>query len=131
MKQGWFVLAAALGACSGPPLVDMTDIDPVVFQRDLDSCEAYGQATDTAGPLIVGAIMGASIGAGLGSGVGVFAGANQASAEAYGAVGGAAAGAGATAASGEPLATPPAAPRQTVRQCLEAHGYKPIAPPGT
>ncbi|MGH7088447.1 MAG: hypothetical protein ACREFQ_06060, partial [Stellaceae bacterium] len=60
-------LATALAACSGPPLVDMTDVDPVVYQRALDRCEAEGQSYDAVGPLIAGVIIGASAGAGLGA----------------------------------------------------------------
>jgi hypothetical protein len=124
--------AAALAGCatSGPPLVDMTNVDPVVYQGDLDRCEAVGRGSDAAGPLVVGAIMGASFGAGLGA---LFAfpapTAAYSVAEGYGTGTGAVAGAAAETAANAPTpagAPPAAGASQTVAQCLTAKGYRVI-----
>jgi hypothetical protein len=125
MTKAWLLLAVGLGACStAPPLVDMTDIDPVVYQRDLDSCEAQSRSMNEAGPIIAGAIMGASVGAGIGAFAGFAPLAGPTAAEGYGAAAGGVAGAGASAATSEPLAAPPPVPQQTVAECLKSHGYK-------
>jgi len=130
MRRIILIVATALAGCatSGPPLVEMTDIDPVVYQRDLDHCEAVGNGSDAAGPLVAGALMGASIGGGLGA---IFGGAGALSspaysvAEAYGTGTGAVAGAAGNAAANAPSSqkSDPGA-RQTVAQCLAAKGYK-------
>lgn len=123
------VIAMALPGCaaSGPPLVDMTDIDPVVYQRDLDHCEAVGNSSDAVGPLVAGAIMGLSVGAGLGAMFGAAGapGATYTTSEAIGTGAGAAAGAVADTAANSPSSqkSDPAA-RPTVAQCLTARGYK-------
>jgi hypothetical protein len=123
---------AALAGCatSGPPLVDMTNVDPVVYQGDLDRCEAGGHGSDAAGPLVVGAIMGASIGAGLGA-LFTFPAPTAAYsvAEAYGTGTGAVAGAAVSTAANAPPpkgTVPEAGGSQTVAQCLAAKGYRVI-----
>ncbi len=132
MRGTLAVIAILLAGCatSGPPLVDMTDVDPVVYQRDLDHCEAVGNGSDAAGPLVTGAIMGLSVGAGLGAligGTGGLTGPVYSTAEAYGSGAGAVAGAAAGAAADTPSSqrTDPAG-RPTVAQCLGAKGYKVI-----
>jgi hypothetical protein len=124
--------AAALAGCamSGPPLVDMTNVDPVVYQGDLDRCEAVGRGSDAVGPLVAGALMGASIGGGLGA---ILGGSSPlvtfTSAETIGSGAGAAAGAAADTAANAPAAkgTAPAADgSETVGQCLTAKGYRVI-----
>lgn len=122
-------LVAALGGCAGPPLADMTDVDPVVFQRDLDGCEAVSQTVEPAGPVLAGLLMGATIGAGLGAFAGGAAVSGATIGEGYGAAAGGVAGAGVSAATNRPLAIPPPAPQQTVAECLTAHGYKISQPP--
>ncbi len=127
MRKTCVVLIAALGGCAGPPLVDMTDVDPVVYQRNLDRCDVEGQTVEPAGPVIAGIIMGATMGVGLGA----FAGGatyTTTMAEGYGAAAGGVAGAGISAATDAPLAAAPAVPRQTVADCLTAHGYRIIKP---
>ena len=125
------VIATALSGCaaSGPPLVDMTDIDPVVYQRDLDHCEVVGNSSDAAGPLLAGAAIGMSFGAGLGAmfGAGTAPLAAYTTSETIGTGTGAVAGAAAGAAANSPSAqkSDPAG-RPTVAQCLSAKGYKVI-----
>lgn len=130
VRRSLAAIAIALSGCatSGPPLVDMTDIDPVVYQRDLDRCEAIGNSSDKVGPLVAGAIMGMSIGGGLGAfigGTGGLGAPTYSAAEAYGTGSGAVAGAAADAAINTPSAqkTDPLE-RPTVAQCLSAKGYK-------
>jgi len=121
-------IALGLAGCASPPLVDMTGVDPVVFQRDLDRCQAIAAGKDTAGPLIAGAIMGASVGLGAGA----FAGSSTAisQAEGIGAGAGAVAGAGTAATFKAAPAPPPAKPEElrSVADCLRAHGYKLLPP---
>ena len=124
MRKAWLVLAASLGGCAaGPPLVDMTGVDPVAYQRDLDQCQLVAQDTDPAGPLVVGALMGATIGMGLAAGIAPV----STTAVGYGGAAGAAAGAGVSGATGAPLAARPPAQRQSLAACLTAHGYKVIS----
>jgi hypothetical protein len=124
MRIGWLLIVAPLFGCAGPPLADMTDVNPVVYQRDLDQCQIEAQAAEPAGPLVAGAVMGASFGMGLGAlATGMPA---TAAAVGYGGAAGAAAGAGLSAVTGAPLAAPPPAPRQSVADCLTARGYKMI-----
>jgi hypothetical protein len=116
---------ALAGCAPTPTLVDMTDVDPVVYQRALDRCEAIGIGNDPIGPLVAGAVMGASIGAGMGA---LIAGpaAGISGAEAIGGASGAVAGAGVSAAvtaSAKTDPTPPEGP-QSVADCLRARGYK-------
>jgi hypothetical protein len=124
------VLVIALSGCatSGPPLVDMTDIDPVVYQRDLDRCQAIGNGSDAAGPLVAGALIGLSIGGGLGAllgGTGGLGATAYTANEAYGTGAGAVAGAAGGAAANSPSSqkSDPAG-RPTVSQCLMDKGYK-------
>jgi hypothetical protein len=121
------VLALSGCATSGPPFVDMTDVDPVVYQRDLDHCEAIGNSSDMYGPLVAGAIMGATIGAGVGTlfvaPVGYMSSATVAEAYGSGAVAGAAGEAAANAPSSQKSDS---AERPTIAQCLSAKGYKVI-----
>jgi hypothetical protein len=124
MRVRSLFLAAALGGCaSAPPLVDMTDVNPVVYQRDSDQCEVEAQGTSTTGPLLAGAIMGGTIGAGLGA----LLVAPTSTAVAFGGGAGTVAGAGVSEATAAPLAVPPPAPRQSLAACLAAHGYKVIS----
>ncbi len=120
-------IALGLAGCASPPLVDMTGVDPVVYQRDLDHCQAIATGKDVAGPLVAGAIIGASVGMGAGA----FAGATPAisEAEGIGAGAGAAAGAG-TAAAVKAAPEPPAKPEEirSVADCLRVHGYKVLPP---
>src|SRR6185312_4687806 len=108
MRKGWIAFMAALAGCAGPTLVDMTDVNPVVYQRDLDQCEIEAQGVEPAGPLVAGAIIGASFGMGLGALATGVPGTTQA--VGYGGAAGAAAGAGVSAATGAPLAAAPPAP---------------------
>jgi len=117
--------ALALAGCAGPPLVDMTDVDPVVYQRDFDHCEMVAQGSVPAGPVVIGALMGATIGVGAAGFITAVPAATAASG--IGAASGAAAGAGVSAASGQPLAVPPQPTRQSLADCLASHGYKVIA----
>jgi hypothetical protein len=124
--------AAALAGCamSGPPLVDMTNVDPVVYQGDLDHCQTIGRGSDAVGPLVAGALMGVSIGGGLGAILGGAAPATTfTSAETIGSGAGAVAGAAADTVANAPPAkgAPPAAGgSETVAQCLTAKGYRVI-----
>ena len=117
-------------ATSGPPLVDMTDIDPVAYQRDLDHCQAIGNGSDAAGPFVAGALIGLSIGGGLGAlfgGTGGLTAPVYSVAEGYGTGAGAVAGAAAGAAANTPSSqTSDPAERPTVAHCLDAKGYKVI-----
>jgi len=125
MRKGWIAFMAALAGCAGPTLVDMTDVNPVVYQRDFDTCEIEAQGIEPAGPLVAGAIIGASFGMGMATlATGVT---RTTAAVGYGAAAGAAAGAGVSAATGVPLAAAPPAPRQSLADCLAAHGYTVIA----
>jgi hypothetical protein len=127
MRARWLVFATSLGGCAaGPPLVDMTDVNPVVYQRDFDQCAIEAQGTVPAGPLVAGAIMGGTIGMGLGA---LLAPATSTTAVALGGATGAVAGAGVSGAAGAPLAMPPPAPRQSLADCLTAHGYTVISAP--
>ena len=141
MRTGWLilVLAVSLGGCAagGPPLVDMTDVNPVVYQRDLDQCQVEARSVvDLAGPIVVGAIAGATIGMGFGA---LLSTPVSWTAIGYGGAAGAVAGAGISAATSAgwgadvsaaadapPAAPPP--PRQSLADCIAAHGYKVIAP---
>ena len=120
----------ALGACTATPtLVDMTDVNPVTYQRDLDHCELIGTNPDPIGPIVAGAVIGASVGMGAGA----FAYGTQAIsvAEGYGAGAGAVAGAGTAAAVNEGAVTPPEGvpqERVSVADCLRAKGYKVLPP---
>jgi hypothetical protein len=120
----------ALGACTATtPLADMTDVNPVTFQRDLDHCQLIGTSPDPVGPIVAGAVIGASIGMGAGA----FAYGTQAIsvAEGYGAGAGAVAGAGTAAAANEGAVTlPEGVPkeRMSVADCLRAKGYKVLPP---
>jgi len=120
---------ALCGCTAATPLVDMTDVNPVTYQRDLDYCQAIGTSHDPVGPIVVGAIMGASFGFGLGG----FAATNASAttvAEAYGGASGAAAGAGLAAAANEgvvPLPEGVPQERPSVADCLSARGYKVLA----
>jgi hypothetical protein len=120
----------ALGACTATPtLVDMTDVNPVTYQHDLDHCELIGTNPDPVGPIVAGAVIGASIGLGAGA----FAYGTQAVsvAEGYGAAAGATAGAGTAAAVNEGAVTPPEGvpkERMSVADCLRAKGYKVLPP---
>jgi hypothetical protein len=121
------LFALALGGCAATtPLVDMTDVNPVTYQRDFDRCQAIGTIPDPVGPIVVGAIMGAS----FGFGAGAFAYANPGAitvAEAYGGASGAVAGAGIAAAVNDGAVTlPEGVPQQRlpVADCLRARGYK-------
>jgi hypothetical protein len=120
----------ALGGCAATtPLVDMTDVNPVTYQRDLDYCQSIGTSYDPLGPVLVGALMGASVGFGAGaaaygSGLG-----GVTVAEAAGGGAGAAAGAGLAAAANEGAVTlPEGVPQErvSVADCLRARGYKPL-----
>jgi len=130
MRGGCLILALSLSGCAagGPPLVDMTDVNPVTYQRDFDQCQIEGQDVDRAGPILVGALMGGTFGLGIGAmaatGPAVALGSSAAG---YGGAAGAVAGAGVSGVANAPLAAPPPAPRQTVAQCLTAHGYTVIA----
>jgi len=122
-------VALGLAGCATPaPLVDMTGVDPVVYQRDLDRCEAIAPSYDKVGPLVAGAIMGASFGMGVGAMAGGSASATAA--EGYGAAAGAATGAGTAAALNDaPAASaPPPDETRSVADCLRAHGYKLLTP---
>jgi hypothetical protein len=121
-------LVAALGGCAAPPLVDMNDVNPVVYQRDLDRCDVEAQSVEPAGPVIAGLIMGATMGLGLGAFAGGATTYTTTMAEGYGAAAGGVTGAGISAATNAPLAVPPPAPRQTVADCLTASGYRIIKP---
>jgi hypothetical protein len=124
MRVRSLLLAAALGGCaSAPTLVDITDVNPVVYQRDLDQCEVEAQGTSTTGPLLAGAIMGGTIGVGLGA----LAVSSTSAAAAVGGGAGTVAGGGVSEATATPLAAPPPAPRQSLADCLTAHGYKVIS----
>jgi hypothetical protein len=116
--------ALALGACvSATPLVDMTDVDPVVYQRALDDCEAGAYAdANAAGPILAGAIIGATIGMGAGA-VATSASTTMSAAEGYGAAAGTVAGGGTGAALGHAPAAATDRP-QTVAECISARGYK-------
>ena len=130
MRGGWLILALSLGGCAagGPPLVDMTDVNPVAYQRDFDQCQIEAQGDDSAGPFLVGALMGGTIGMGIGAiAAPASATAVGATAVGYGGAAGAVAGAGVSGAANAPLAAPPPVPRQTLAQCLTAHGYKVIS----
>ena len=124
MRIGWLLMVAPLCGCAGPPLVDMTDVNPVVYQRDFDQCQVEAQEFEPAGPLVAGAIMGASFGMGLGALATGVPGATMA--VGYGGAAGAAAGAGVSAATAAPLAATPSLPRQSLADCLTGHGYKVI-----
>jgi hypothetical protein len=132
MRGRYLVLALSLGGCAaaaGPPLVDMTDVNPVTYQRNLDRCEIEAQGDGgMIGPLVAGAIIGGTMGVGLGAFAAPASATTATAAEGYGGAAGAVAGAGVSAAAGTPLAMPPPAPRQTLAQCLTAQGYKVIAP---
>ncbi len=115
---------AALGGCvAATPLADMTGVDPVVYQRDLDRCQSIAPSADALGPLLVGALMGAS----FGMGAAAFAGPTSSIsiAEGYGAAAGAGAGAGIATLVTRATPTPPGPPQETrsVADCLRAHGY--------
>lgn len=126
MRRIATLLILALGGCAaGTPLVDMTDVNPVTYQRDLDRCQAIGTSADPVGPIVAGAIMGASIG--MGAGAFAYGTSAISVAEGYGAGAGAVAGAGTAAASSEgKVALPEGVPqvRQSVADCLRARGYK-------
>jgi hypothetical protein len=130
MRFAFALVALGLAGCAAPaPLVDMTGVDPVRFQRDLDRCEAIARGPETFGPLVAGAIMGAS----FGMGVGAFAGTSSSVSVAEGIGGGAGAAAGTGTAAiiaPAPAPVPSAAPEETrsVADCLRAHGYKPLPP---
>jgi hypothetical protein len=139
VRIAWLLIAAALAGCAGPPLVDMTDVDPVVYQRDFDHCEVAAPSHEWTGAIIVGALMGATIGLGAATFAATEPGFTLATG--YGAAAGAAEGAGASAVTGTPLAVPPPAgqaaappavsppgPQQSLADCLAAHGYKVITP---
>lgn len=119
-----FAIGLALGGCATPTLVDMTDVNPVTYQRDLDRCQAIAPSADRFGPVVVGAIVGATVGMAAGA---VAYPTNAISvAEGYGAAAGAVAGAGTVAVADAVAPTPPAAtPEETrsVADCLRAHGY--------
>jgi hypothetical protein len=125
MRRLWLLSALTLAGCAAaPPLADMTDVDPVVYQRVLDGCEAASAPDDAAGPLVVGTVMGASFGLGIGS---LFAYVSpMTAATGYSAGSGAVAGAGAAAVATNTKAGAAISPGppQSVAQCLEAHGYK-------
>jgi hypothetical protein len=125
MKRiGSLALAVALGGCAaGPPLIDMTDINPVTYQRDFDQCQVEAQGDEPAGPIVVGALIGASFGFGLAG----FAAAPGSTGILYGGAAGAVSGAGLSAATGTPLGAQPPVPRQSLADCLAAHGYKVIS----
>jgi hypothetical protein len=121
------LLILALGGCAATtPLVDMTDINPVTYQRDLDRCQAIGTTYDPIGPVVVGAIMGASVG--FGAGAAAYAAPYSTSAAAaYGGGSGAVAGAGIAAAANEGAVTlPEGVPqeRPSVADCLKERGYR-------
>jgi hypothetical protein len=120
-----FVLAISLSGCAPThPLVDMSDVDPVAYQRVLDRCELVNGTSDVAGPVVAGTLIGASFGLGLAT---VFTVAPfGAAAAGYGAGGGGAVGAGAaTLASNTPVGdTFSSHSPQNLDECLTAHGYK-------
>jgi hypothetical protein len=124
------LLTIALGGCAAtPPLVDMTDVNPVTYQGDLDYCQSIGTSYDPVGPIVVGIIMGASVGFGAGAAAYTATGGISV-AEAYGGAAGAAAGAGVAAAANEgAISLPPGVPQErvSVDDCLRARGYKPLA----
>ncbi len=111
MRGGCLILALSLGGCAagGPPLVDMTDVNPVANQRDFDQCQVEGQDVDSAGPIVAGALMGGTFGLGIGAMAATApAVALGSSAAGYGGAAGAVAGAGVSGAAGAPLAVPAA-----------------------
>jgi hypothetical protein len=121
------VLALSLGGCTvaGPPLVDMTDVNPVTYQRDLDQCGIEAQDSSSIGPLLAGVIIGGTMGMGAGAFAAPATAAAGGTTVGYGAAAGAVVGGGVSAASGAPLAVPPPpGQRQTLDQCLTSHGYK-------
>ncbi|HZT52112.1 MAG TPA: hypothetical protein VFA22_09265 [Stellaceae bacterium] len=127
------LLLLALGGCaaSATPLVDMTDVNPVTYQRDLDDCESIGTSYDPAGPVLVGALMGASVGFGVG-GLAYSSLAGTSVAEGWGGASGAVAGAGLAAGANEgvvPLPKGVPQERVPVSQCLSERGYKVLPRP--
>jgi hypothetical protein len=125
MRRVWFVLAISLSGCAPThPLVYMSDLDPVAYQRVLDHCEAVGGTSDAAGTAIAGTIIGASFGLGLAT---LFTVAPfGAAAAGYGAGGGGAVGAVALGSDTPVKEALSADPPQTLEECLAAHGYKVI-----
>jgi hypothetical protein len=104
----------------------MTDVDPVVYERDLAACQAIAQTPYPAGAIAVGMVIGASVGAGLGTIIAPLSGAaNLGLAESTGGLSGGAAGAVPGAAAGTTVQ-----PAQSLDACLAAHGYK-VLPRGS
>lgn len=106
----------------------MTDVDPVVYERDLAACQASAQTPYPYPPgrIFAGLVIGASFGAGLATIIVPLSGAaNLGLAESSGALSGGAAGAAADGAAG--TVTPPADRMPSVDACLAAHGYKKLA----
>lgn len=121
---------ATLGGCVAPtPLVDMTGVDPVVYQRDLDYCQSIASSADKYGPLFAGALIGGTAGLGAGAFAAPATSTFSAS-EGYGAAAGAAAGTGAAAIAGPPppRAAPTPEEMRSVADCLRVHGYKVLKP---
>jgi len=114
----------ALAGCAPQhPLVDMTNVDPVAYQRVLDRCDAIASPGSGSGPLVAGVLIGGTMGLGAGA---FISGLVDEGGAAIGAASGAAVGA-AAATVGKDSAlvkSVSAAPPQTVDACLTGHGYK-------